>query len=107
MFEDYYQSGIFFDDPYNCVGCNQVLLDQGLSCEEQELFYHSGTFTFEGYEYTQQFHKTPIKKSSTIVYVNQVVSTLETAVLIFTILVHNSTPAFQVSNKTCCLIIKI
>ena len=49
------ESGHHYTPDYNCVGCNQVLLEQGLSCEEQERFFYNGTYTFEDYDYTEQF----------------------------------------------------
>ena len=36
-----------------CDGCNSRLLELGLSCEEQKLFYETGEYTIEGKTYRE------------------------------------------------------
>ena len=36
-----------------CDGCNSQLLEYGLSCEEQKLFYETGEYTIDGKTYRE------------------------------------------------------
>ena len=49
----YKYSGETFSAQVVCEGCNSRLLELGLSCEEQKVFYQTGEYTIDGKTYRE------------------------------------------------------